>query len=148
MLSINNALQVYDFLTPADLSATLSRLTARYPDQDHGDPVYGAYSITALQQTLQRKGYRLKDMCKTSTFRGHKKSERFRKIAYSKVPHLIIIGRPHGQVDGYYHCIARAKVGDKFYFFDPDGYGSRLSSSMMLASLFQSVDLIYAIDRI
>ncbi|ETP29359.1 hypothetical protein F442_21496, partial [Phytophthora nicotianae P10297] len=106
LLSISNALQVRDFITPAMMRPVLERLTATAPNKDHGHVRYGAYTMDALQKGLQR---RQKQLIYLNTKAGFKsRPKRPEAIIRSRRPALLVIGRRPGQSSGTWHCIARA----------------------------------------
>ncbi|ETN08723.1 hypothetical protein PPTG_11565 [Phytophthora nicotianae INRA-310] len=108
LLSISNALQVRDFITPAMMRPVLERLTATAPNKDHG---HVTYTMDALRKGFQR---RQKQLIYLNTKAGFKsRPKRPEAIIRSRRPALLVIRRRPGQSSGTWHCIARAWVGNK-----------------------------------
>ncbi|KAK1942300.1 hypothetical protein P3T76_006622 [Phytophthora citrophthora] len=150
LYSVNNAVQSRDFLSVEWLAPIVHRLNAAAEEQgtdSHGDVKYGGYSTAALHEALRAKGYQLRYLNKTSTFNCSAKKW-FKKLALSKVKHLIIIGRASGQKEGTWHCIARAEVSEKFYFIDSDEFDYKPSTEAGLRHFFAEVSGIYAVEAI
>jgi hypothetical protein len=112
LYSINNALQVYNFLSVNDMKSQLCELERKRPGEDHGCEVDGHYSMLAFQRTLRRRGYSLVHLNFAQFL--YKKSEQdwARRIASSSFERLLIIGLPAGQSSNIYHCID--SLSDRF----------------------------------
>ncbi|GMF61066.1 unnamed protein product [Phytophthora fragariaefolia] len=151
LYSVNNAVQSRGFLTVEELAPIVRRLNAAAREEEgpapHGDERYGAYSMQALHEALRAKGYQLRYLNSTSTF-NCKSAKWFRKIPRSTFKHLVIVGRPSGQVEGTWHCIARAAVGDKYYFIDSDELVYKPSSEDGLRHFFVELGCVYAVEPI
>lgn len=146
LLSISNALQTRDFITPAMLRPILARLVEVSPSVDHGHPRYGAYTMDALQKGLQKRRKQLIYLNTKSGFKSRPK--RPASIVRSRKSALLIIGRRPGQRAGTWHCIARAWVGNKFVFIDSDTYHFFPNREELLTSFFETVDGVYSIEDI
>lgn len=107
MYSINNALQIRDFLTRDTMVEHLRAFD--HTGQDHGSEKFGAYSIACLQRALQKFGYHLLYLNDFPTFKRARRGDWYSKIERSKFEHMIIIGVPPKQKKGISHCIARAR---------------------------------------
>lgn len=148
LLSINNALQVRDFLTPVMMRNHLIALERTHPGQDHGHPKFGAYSIQCLQVALNKKGFHLRYLNVVPTFRNVSKLKWPGKIVSSKIRSMIIIGMPHGQKSGFFHCVAKTTVADKPYLIDPDIHGHPACTEQVLSAKFRRIFAVYAIEPV
>lgn len=148
LYSVNNSLQAVDFLTPQKMKRGLARLAKVESNVDHDHVRYGAYTTQALHLALQKVGKQLRYLNRPiSGFK--KKSLRSQLIVASpQASLLIILGRRPGQVDGTWHCIARAKVADKFHFIDSDEYLILPNQPKVLDNFFEHIDGAYAIEDI
>jgi hypothetical protein len=99
LYSINNALQIRDFLNVDHMSKVLDTLTDKLPDQDHGHKKYGAYTILAFQHALRTSTnkYQLRYLNQLPTFRGGNRGL-YRKVAKSTFKSMIIIGICHSTI--------------------------------------------------
>ena len=70
MYSINNCLQLRDFLTPAYMAGNVRELKEKEPKIDNGHEQYGGYSINCFQRALRKKGYQLRYLNEISTFKN------------------------------------------------------------------------------
>ncbi|GMF46623.1 unnamed protein product [Phytophthora fragariaefolia] len=132
-----------------ELAPIVRRLNAAAREEEgpapHGDERYGAYSMQALHGSLRAKGYQLRYLNSTSNC---KSAKWFRKLPRSTLKHIVMVGRPSGQVEGTWHCIARAAVGDKYYFIDSDEIVYKPSSEDGLRHVFVQLGCVYAVEPI
>jgi hypothetical protein len=122
LYSVNNALQQRDLLTPIQMRRVLQRLKKVESQVGHGHDRFGAYSTQALHLALQKTGRQLRFL--NRTLPGFRKKERRTAnraalISNAVDTSLLVIGRRPGQLAGTWHCIARAKVGERLVFIDP-----------------------------
>jgi hypothetical protein len=147
MYSINNALQIRDFLTPELMADHLRELKCKQPTVDNGHERYGGYSINCFQRALRKKGYQLRYLNEVSTFKNVSKKKWFERIADSKIPRMIIIGVMHGVEEGSYHCIARVEMNGTFICIDSDVYSYWTSTEDSLLRYFKKIVCIYEIQK-
>lgn len=142
--SINNAMQERDFLTQADLKQCLEKIKESRGDEDHGHAVYGGYSIQILNMGLNLKGRQLLKLNRTPTFRVAKKHFAT-KVARSKWDRMMVVGYVAGGKADCLHAMAIVKVGNVRYLISPDEYWMRVCTKKLLAGVFSSISLVYAI---
>jgi hypothetical protein len=107
------------FCPKKEMIRQLDALSRTHPQEDHGRKQYGRYSITCLNQALQKKGYNLVYLNKMKFLKKAKKHW-YRRLTSCSFEKIFILGLPHGQKPGISHCIARTKGK----LIDPD-FGSQ-----------------------
>lgn len=122
MLSVNNALQIRDFLTQETMIPVLRRLRETDPDTDHGCEHLGAYTTAALHLACRLQGYNIVYLPNLRKFRSIAREEWYSGIASSSWTSMLIIGQRPGQDPSEFHCVARTFVNGKFWLVDSDVY--------------------------
>jgi hypothetical protein len=148
LYSINNALQIRDFLTPALMADNVRELKELEPNVDNGHAKYGGYSINSIQRAIRKKGYQLRYLNEVKTFKNVSKKHWFARVAQSKIQHMIIIGIMHGAQEGSYHCIARAQIQNTFFCIDSDVYSYWKSTETALRTYFLTIVAIYEVVHV
>lgn len=148
LYAINNCMQIFDFLTIQDMSDILATLAKTKERRwNHGDVLYGGYSINALQLALRFRGYNLVSLVRPGREMQGPRSLLFERVNSSKRQRLVLIGLPPGQVDSVRHAVSRVKVNDKFYLINPDDYGYVKCTQEALRCLFARIEKVYCIEK-
>ncbi|ETM40199.1 hypothetical protein L914_13797 [Phytophthora nicotianae] len=122
----------------------LAKLALVRPNEDHGHPLYGAYTMDALQKGQQKRRKQLRFLNVKPSFKS--RDRRPASVIRIRRPALLVIGRRPGQLPGTWHCIAQALVGDKFVFIDSDNYHRFPNRENLLTNFFETIDGGYAIE--
>ncbi|KAJ0395852.1 hypothetical protein ATCC90586_007806 [Pythium insidiosum] len=145
LYSINNAVQVFNFITQDRMAATLEDMAASRPDEDHGCRNNGHYSIAAFQHTLRKMGMSLVHLNKAPFLFKKSKKEWPRRLVRCTFKKMLIIGKPPNQVEGIYHCIAATTFKDVRYIIDPDDGQRAIMTEESLNAFLPELGAVYAI---